>query len=185
MQECTIEPTCPLWLPQERIVATGDVVTAPIPLMPSAHTGDYPAVLAQIKALGFQSLVPGHGAVQSDTAYLDLLSDTIQLAAVQMRQLIARGVSHDEVITKIDLGAVEPRFTHGDPFLANRFRDYLSNLPEAAYAVETGRSPEEKFQRKPALTGSGLISGVPQGQARFFDFCFGRGWAGSGSVSTG
>ncbi len=136
-----------LWLPQEKIVATGDVVTAPIPLMPSAYTGDhdYPAVLAQIKALGFRALVPGHGAVQSDAAYLDLLSETVRLVATQMQELVARGVSHDDAVTKIDLGAVEPRFTHGDPFLANRFHDYLSDLPEAAYAVATKRTPEEKF----------------------------------------
>ncbi len=134
-----------LWLPRERIVATGDIVTAPIPLLPSADVGDYPAVLAQIKALGFQTLVPGHGGVQSDAAYLELLSDTIRLAAAQMKELVGRGVSHEEAVTKIDLGAVEPRYTHGDAFLANRFRDYFSDLPEAAYAEATGRTPEEKF----------------------------------------
>jgi glyoxylase-like metal-dependent hydrolase (beta-lactamase superfamily II) len=134
-----------LWLPQEKIVATGDIVTAPIPLMPSAYTGDYPAVLAQIKALGFRALVPGHGAVQSDAAYLDLLSETIQLVAMQMQQLVARGASREDAVTKIDLRAVEPRFTHGDPFLANRFHDYLSDLPDAAYSVATQKAPEEKF----------------------------------------
>lgn len=136
-----------LWLPQEKIVATGDVVTAPVPLMPSAYTGDadYPAVLGQIKALGFQTLVPGHGAIQSDAAYLDLLSETVRLVATQMRAMVARGVSREEAVTKIDLRAVEPRFTHGDPFLANRFHDYLSDLPAAAYAVATKGAPEEKF----------------------------------------
>ncbi len=64
-------------------MATGDVVTAPIPLMPSAYTGDYPAVLAEIKALGFRTLVPGHGAVQSDAAYLDLMSETIQSSRIR------------------------------------------------------------------------------------------------------
>jgi glyoxylase-like metal-dependent hydrolase (beta-lactamase superfamily II) len=134
-----------LWLPQEKIVATGDIVTAPVPLMPSAYTGDYPAVLAQIKALGFRSLVPGHGAVQADAVYLDLLSETVRLVAKQMQELVARGVSHDEALPKIDLGAVEPRFTHDDPFLANRFHDYLSDLPEAAYEVAVQKAPEEKF----------------------------------------
>jgi len=134
-----------LWLPREKIVATGDIVTAPIPLMPSAHTGDYPAVLAQIKALGFRALVPGHGAVQPDAAYLDLLSETIRLVATQMQELVARGVPREDAVTKIDLRAVESRFTHGDPFLANRFYDYLSDLPDAAYAVATRGIPEEKF----------------------------------------
>jgi glyoxylase-like metal-dependent hydrolase (beta-lactamase superfamily II) len=134
-----------LWLPEERIVATGDVVTAPIPLMPSPYTDDYPAVLSEIEALGFRTLVPGHGAVQSDPSYLKLLSETIALVSAQMKDLVARGVSHDDAVAKIDLGAVEPRFTHGDRFLANRFHDYLADLPEAAYAAAMHRNPEEKF----------------------------------------
>jgi glyoxylase-like metal-dependent hydrolase (beta-lactamase superfamily II) len=134
-----------LWLPRERIVATGDVVTVPIPLMPSAYVADYPAVLARIEDLGFRTLVPGHGAPQSDAAYLDLLSNALRLASSQMKELVARGVPHDEAVTRIDLAAVEARFTHGDPFLTNRFRDYLADLPEAAYAAATGKGPQETF----------------------------------------
>jgi len=134
-----------LWLPRERIVATGDVVTAPIPLMPSAYVDDYRAVLAQIKALGFATLVPGHGAVQSDAAYLDLLAETVGLVAAQMKELAGRGVPHDDAVAKVDLGAVEARFTRGDPFLTNRFHDYLADLPDAAYAAASGKSPDEKF----------------------------------------
>jgi glyoxylase-like metal-dependent hydrolase (beta-lactamase superfamily II) len=134
-----------LWLPRERIVATGDVVTGPIPLMPSAYTSDYPAVLSQIKALGFATLVPGHGAVQSNAAYLELLGETVGLVAAQMKEMVTRGVPHDEAVAKLDLDQVEARFTRGDPFLSNRFHDYLSDLPEAAWAAASGKSPEERF----------------------------------------
>ncbi|HEY2395633.1 MAG TPA: MBL fold metallo-hydrolase [Rudaea sp.] len=65
-----------LWLPQDHVVATGDIVTAPVPLMPSPYTRDYAAVLGRIKALEFAVLVPGHGPVMRDSRYLDLLADT-------------------------------------------------------------------------------------------------------------
>jgi len=96
-----------MWLPKEKIVATGDIVTAPIPLMPSPYIDSYVPVLEKIKALGFTTLVPGHGAVQHDAGYID---DLIALV---------RAVP--------DLEKVEERFTHGDPFLTNRFRDYVKN----------------------------------------------------------
>jgi glyoxylase-like metal-dependent hydrolase (beta-lactamase superfamily II) len=134
-----------LWLPRERLVATGDVVTAPIPLMPSAYTSEYPAVLAGIKALGFATLVPGHGAVQSDAAYLDLLGETVELVGAQMKEMVARGVPREDAAARMELASIEARFTHGDPFLANRFHDYLSDLPAAAYAAASGKRPEEKF----------------------------------------
>ena len=137
-----------LWLPQEKIVATGDVVNGPIPLNPSPYLNDYPGVLAQIKALGFTTLVPGHGAVLHDTAYIDLVAETLDLAKTQMKKLVAQGLAEEDAESKLDLSAVEERFTHGDPFLKNRFQDYLLGAPglaQAAYAAATGKAPKESF----------------------------------------
>ncbi|HJW95444.1 MAG TPA: MBL fold metallo-hydrolase [Thermoanaerobaculia bacterium] len=133
-----------MWLPQERIVATGDIVTAPIPLMPSAYTRDYAEVLAKIKALEFRTLVPGHGLVQHDAAYLGLLTDLLRVVTSQMKSLT--GMTKEEAIAKIDFSSVENRFTHGDAFLANRLHDYVSiGLPAAAYDVEKGVEMKEVF----------------------------------------
>jgi len=136
-----------MWLPQDQIVATGDIVTGPIPLMPSPYTRDYVHVLAQIKTLGFKTLVPGHGLVAHDAQYVDLLTDTIRTVSVQMKAFVAQGLSKDAAFGKIDFSSVERRFTHGDPFLTNRFHDYVASagLLEAAYAAETGKGPEEAF----------------------------------------
>jgi glyoxylase-like metal-dependent hydrolase (beta-lactamase superfamily II) len=136
-----------MWLPQEKVVATGDVVTGPIPLMPSPYTNDYVGVLNRIKALGFQTLVPGHGPVEVDTQYVDLLIDTIRGVSAQMKSLVAQGLSQEEAVAKVDYSGVERRFTHDDPFLKNRFQDYVSRagLSAAAYLVETGKGPKEVF----------------------------------------
>src|SRR6185369_8454218 len=66
-----------MWLPREKIVATGDIVTGPVPLMPRPYTGSYVEVLSRIKTLGFRTLVPGHGLVENDSQYIDLLIDMI------------------------------------------------------------------------------------------------------------
>ncbi|HYV19842.1 MAG TPA: MBL fold metallo-hydrolase [Verrucomicrobiae bacterium] len=135
-----------LWLPQEKVVATGDIVTAPVPLMPSAYTGDYPGVLAAIRALGFKSLVPGHGAVEHEAQYLDLLCEAIRTIAGQMKTLADQGVARDDAIARADYAAVEPRFTHGDPFLAHRFEDYVRKaLADAAFGAAQGGLPDEAF----------------------------------------
>ncbi len=136
-----------MWLPQERIVATGDIVTAPVPLMPSPYTDSYVDVLGKIKALGFKTLVPGHGVVEHDASYVDLLIDTIETVSAQMKAFVAQGLSADDAVAKVDFSSVEDRFTHGDPFLVHRFEDYVtgSALPKAAYLVATGKEPEEAF----------------------------------------
>ncbi|MCU1349162.1 MAG: hypothetical protein JWO56_2192 [Acidobacteria bacterium] len=135
-----------MWLPRERIVATGDIVTAPIPLLPSPYVDESIGVLLKIKALDFKTLVPGHGLVQHDGAYIDLLIDTFRTVSAQMKSLVARQVSRDGAIALVDYSSVEPRFTHGDPFLKNRFQDYVhAALAEAAYDAATGAPPKEVF----------------------------------------
>jgi len=135
-----------MWLPQEKIIAAGDIVTGPIPLMPSAYTRSYVSVLNRIKALGFKTLVPGHGLVANDSQYIDLLIDTFESVSAQMKQCVAQGLSQEDATAKIDFSGVEKRFTHGDAFLKNRFEDYVASaLPGAAYLVESGKYPEEKF----------------------------------------
>jgi glyoxylase-like metal-dependent hydrolase (beta-lactamase superfamily II) len=136
-----------MWLPQEKIIAAGDVVTGPIPLMPSPYTNEYVGVLNRVKALGFKTLVPGHGPVETDSQYVDLLIDTVQSVSAQMKTLIAQGLSQDAAVAKVDFSGLEQRFTHGDPFLRNRFQDYVAGgaLATAAYLVETGKGPNEVF----------------------------------------
>lgn len=135
-----------LWLPQEKILATGDIVTAPIPLMPSPYTNDYVGVLQKLKALDFKTLIAGHGPVQHDTAYIDLLIDTFHLVTAQMKSLIARSVTKEDAIARIDYSSVENRFTHGDAFLTNRFHDYVTAaLAEATYLIESGAGIKEEF----------------------------------------
>jgi len=135
-----------LWLPGERVLATGDIVTAPVPLMPSAYVATYRDVLHRLAALDFAVLVPGHGAVQRDASYISLLDETIGTVAQQVHALVGRGLDKDHVIEGIDFSAVEKRFTHDDPFLAHRFEDYVkSALPATAYRVELSGEPEETF----------------------------------------
>lgn len=135
-----------MWLPKEKILASGDIVTAPIPLMPSPYMDEYPSVLAKLKALGFTTLVPGHGAVLQSAEYLDLMSDTITTVSKQMKVLVAQGLNEENATAKIDYSSVENRFTHGDPFLKNRFQDYVAGaLAHTAYLIETGKKPEEVF----------------------------------------
>ena len=136
-----------MWLPEEKIIATGDIVSGPIPLMPSPYTNDYVGVLAQIKDLGFKTLVPGHGPVEVDARYVDLLIDTLRSVSTQMKAFVAQGLSEEQAIEKVDFSSVRERFTHGDPFLENRFQDYVGGpaLPGAAYSVETGKGPQEVF----------------------------------------
>ena len=80
-----------LWLPEERIVAAGDNVVLPSPYAFNMPPRPWAATLKKLKALDYAILVPGHGPVQRDTAYLDLLIETAESIADQRDALLAEG----------------------------------------------------------------------------------------------
>lgn len=93
------------WLPNERIVITGDIVVHPIPFGFFSFPGDWLGVLERIKALDYRVLIPGHGEPQSDTAYVDRLAATLRDLRTQIGPLAAQGLSLEEVRRRVDWSA--------------------------------------------------------------------------------
>jgi glyoxylase-like metal-dependent hydrolase (beta-lactamase superfamily II) len=90
------------WMPSQKVVAAGDAVVAPTPYGFNSYPADWIAVLEKIKGLGFARLIPGHGAVQADAAYVDRLILSLRDVRARVAPLAAQGVSQEEVRARID-----------------------------------------------------------------------------------
>ncbi|HSG98662.1 MAG TPA: MBL fold metallo-hydrolase [candidate division Zixibacteria bacterium] len=121
-----------LWLPQEKIVAAGDMVVYPTPYGFSVPPRPWAAALKRLKALNFEILVPGHGDIQYDSRYLDLLIETAESIADQRDNMIADGLDTAQVKERLDFSHFEERFTRGDPIRAYRFRTWFTEPFRAA-----------------------------------------------------
>lgn len=131
-------------LPAERIVAAGDVVVAPIPYAFGSYPTSWANVLKELKATRFKTLVPGHGALQTDTSYLDLLGEALTLVATQVNAAVAQGKAARDIFKTVDLSSVEPRFTKGDPILKRFFGFYFRDPAiESALNVAKGIENEK------------------------------------------
>jgi glyoxylase-like metal-dependent hydrolase (beta-lactamase superfamily II) len=90
------------WLPKQRIVMTGDVVVWPTPFGFFSFPADWVQTLGKIKALGYTTLIPGHGEPQIDTSYIDRLIGSIEDIRAQVAPLAKQGLSLEEVAGKVD-----------------------------------------------------------------------------------
>jgi glyoxylase-like metal-dependent hydrolase (beta-lactamase superfamily II) len=92
-------------LPNEKILITGDVVIAPVPLVggDQSHVADWSATLEQLRALGATTIVPGHGPVLHDDKQLDLMSRTFKSITEQTQAGIGKGEKLDAIQKSIDL----------------------------------------------------------------------------------
>ncbi len=132
-----------LWLPAERILATGDIVVRPTPYGFYSYPRSWAAVLRELKAFDAKHIVPGHGDVMTDTSYLDLLAETMDLVANQVDASVKAGKTLDETRAAMDWSPVEKRFTGDDemlPFLFNIW--FKTPIVEAQYNLSSGKDNE-------------------------------------------
>jgi glyoxylase-like metal-dependent hydrolase (beta-lactamase superfamily II) len=115
-----------LWIPRERVLATGDVVVDPVPYMFDVYPSEMLRVLARMRALHPRILIPGHGAPRQP-AYLDQLAALVRDVQAQVAPLVRQNVGEDQVVERIDLPAQRARFAGGDPWLGYWFNAYALN----------------------------------------------------------
>jgi glyoxylase-like metal-dependent hydrolase (beta-lactamase superfamily II) len=133
-----------LWLPAEKILATGDIVVQPTPYGFFSYPGSWARVLRELKALGATQIVPGHGDVMTDTVYFDLLAETMDLVARQVDAAVKSGKTLEETRAAMDWSAVENRFIGGDDGMPPVLFDIWFKTPivEAQYNLSSGKDNE-------------------------------------------
>jgi len=137
-------------LPAERIVAAGDTVVEPIPYGFGSYPASWAGVLKRIEETRYATLIPGHGALQTDTKYVDLMIEVLESVAAQVDALVAQGKSLDDVRKAVDFAKVEDRFTRGDPILKRFFGFYFKGpIVQAAYNVAKGIENEKLTEDQP------------------------------------
>ena len=129
-----------VYLPRSGVVATGDVVVAPIPFAFGSYPAEWTAVLDSLIALRPVALVPGHGAVMRDLSYVRTLRTALGAVADSAVTVVARGDSTAVALGRMDFSAHREAFTRGDPWRANLFgRFFLTPAFRSAVQRERER----------------------------------------------
>ena len=125
------------WLPNEKVVASGDIVVAPTPFGFFSFPGDWIESLGKLKAMPFEVLIPGHGDPQRDWDYLDKLVTAIGDIRAKVAPLAKAGVKQDEIKAKVDWAAIIAPFGDTprnkanfeglfiDPMIPNAYKEAL------------------------------------------------------------
>lgn len=118
-----------VWLPRERLLASGDLVVWPVPLVGAeqSHVADWSDALAALLALQPAVVLPGHGPVLHDTGYLAQLRDLFADITAQVRAARARGLDLAATRRAVDLDAWRRRFAGDSPVRDALFRRYVAD----------------------------------------------------------
>jgi len=131
------------FVPDARVLATGDLVVAPVPYSYGSYLGEWIETLGKLTALAPAAIVPGHGPVQRNTAYIALVSQALTAARTQVAAAARRGLSLDSTRVLVRLDGFRDRFAGTSQTRRDSFeQDFLGGAVQRAYE-------EWKFQQTP------------------------------------
>ncbi len=113
------------WLPKQRLVAAGDLVVAPTPYGFTISIKPWLTTLAKLEQLPFDILVPGHGRVQRDRAFLDTLKWSMRdIAAKAAAAAADPAMAKEKAVEAFDNRPHEERFGAADAWAKKWLNDY-------------------------------------------------------------
>ncbi len=127
-----------IYLPRDRVLATGDIVVSPIPYAYNASPGGWIEVLDEILALQPLVLVPGHGEVMRSTDYARSVQALLADVVRQVRSAFRAGKTEDEARASIDFSRYRAQFSGGDEFLGQVFDSSIVTALVARAWLEAG-----------------------------------------------
>jgi|SRR5579859_2924596 len=129
-----------VFVPDARVLATGDLVVSPTPYGYDSYFGEWIAALERMMALGATTLVPGHGAVQHDFTYERTLVELFTSLRSQVAAAVKEGLTLEQTRKRVDLSAFEKTLAAGDAARVRAFRVGFVT-PGVARAYEEAKGP--------------------------------------------
>jgi glyoxylase-like metal-dependent hydrolase (beta-lactamase superfamily II) len=108
-------------VPDAGVLATGDIVVHPFPFATQSFLTDWVRVLRTLETFDAPILVPGHGPVMRDRAYVATLGELFESVMTQARAAYRPGMSADELRKAIDVSKLRDRIAGSDRFIAVNF----------------------------------------------------------------
>jgi glyoxylase-like metal-dependent hydrolase (beta-lactamase superfamily II) len=99
-----------VFLPKEKIVITGDMLTSTLSNMSDAFVNEWVTTLEELKKLDFVTIMPGHGDAFTDKAKIDYFQAYLRDVWTEVSRLKQQGVPAEEAAKRADLTRHRDRF---------------------------------------------------------------------------
>ena len=99
-----------VYLPQERIVCTGDLMESRIAYMGDAMFDEWITTLDSLKELNFDTVLPGHGVPFHEKSLITAFQSYIKDFMIKVAELRKQGLTPEEAAQKVDMTSHQADF---------------------------------------------------------------------------
>ncbi|HTK81398.1 MAG TPA: MBL fold metallo-hydrolase [Bacteroidota bacterium] len=114
-----------VYLPNERIAATGDLFVYPVPFGIGSYYKEWIATLSRVDSLNADVLFPGHGHPQHDRTYLRKQQALLRSLVSEVEASVADGDSLKKTLERVTLREWKQNFSMSDPVKERAFDNYF------------------------------------------------------------
>jgi glyoxylase-like metal-dependent hydrolase (beta-lactamase superfamily II) len=104
-----------IYLPQEKVLITGDLLVNPVPFSFGSFLGEWIQTMGKLRALEADTIIPGHGPIQKDRQYLDLVVSLLESTLKQTQEAVKKGLSLEDTRKAVDLESFRVKLAGDDP----------------------------------------------------------------------
>jgi len=123
-----------VYLPKEKVVVTGDLLTNGIPFTRDAYPSAWIETLEALQKLDWTQAAPGHGPVQQGKEQIGKLVAYMRDMVAAVKDSIAKGMTLEDAKKTIDLskhGGSFPNFQQGSPAAIERaWMELTGKIPD-------------------------------------------------------
>jgi glyoxylase-like metal-dependent hydrolase (beta-lactamase superfamily II) len=130
-----------VYLPKEKVVITGDLLTDGIPFMRDAYPSQWIGTLDSVRNLDWDTALSGHGPVQKGKEQVDKLLAYMKDMVAAVKDALGKGMSLEDAKKSIDLSKHQPAF----PAYATNPQGFVGSsglAVERTWAELTGKIPD-------------------------------------------
>ena len=126
-----------VYLPKDRILATGDLLVHPVPYLFGGFPVDHPRTLRAMAELDAAIIVPGHGEVLRDKSYIFQVAEFLEASNAVMEKEVNSGKTLEEVQASFsktfNVAPWRAKFAGASPEDAEFFDGAFDGLVKASY----------------------------------------------------
>lgn len=128
-----------LFLPKEKVVATGDLVVSPIPFGFGSYYKEWIQVLSRLESLDVNFYIPGHGDLMENKNYIQQVKGMLTELVTEVDKAVSEGLSLEETQKRVTLAEWRKKFAGDDLTLQQSFDAFfLSPSVERAWHQAKG-----------------------------------------------
>ncbi len=113
-----------LYLPKEKFLCCPDAVVNPIPYGFSRNQLEWLETLKHAVKMDFNIAVPGHGEIQYDKNYIQMVIELLESIQSQVKDAVSKGMTLEETEEFVKVDELENKFVKDDPVKAYYFEGY-------------------------------------------------------------